>query len=162
VSFMWFPEDDNCLKLKQDSTFIDRDGQPITDSNTPMPFQDTGGVKEAGQRHCDLIDPHHVLDSPFGPRHPLVILAFDEAHVLTSDPGDTYWNVLVELRRTLRITVKQPIFSLFLSAENFRHISRQAQQDASQRTHLLCIQSWKLVSTPLRILPRKIQSPYNE
>jgi len=56
------------------------------------------------------------LDSKNGPRRPLVVLAFDEAHALTDNPpGQEYWNLFLELRPFLRYIQEFPIFSLFLS-----------------------------------------------
>jgi len=53
------------------------------------------------------------------PRRPLVIFAFDEAHILTDNPSTmnraTTWNLFLELRRILRETSGRAIFSLFLS-----------------------------------------------
>jgi hypothetical protein len=138
VSFMWFPEDDNCFKLKQHGRFIDDAGQPTTKSKKSSPrldFQDTGGAKEAGEGLCCLIDPERKLDSTFGPRHPLVILAFDEAHVLTNNPRETeYYDIFIELRRVLRSIAKEPIFSLFLTtAGSFQRFSPDLRSDPSSR-----------------------------
>ena len=137
MSFMWFPEDDNCFKFKKDSTFIDGDSQPTTNSKKSSPrldSQNTGGVKEAAQGLCKVIDPQSTLESSSGPRHPLVILAFDEAHVLTNNPGDTTYNVFIELRRVLRSMVKEPIFSLFLTtAGSFQRFSPDIRSDPSSR-----------------------------
>ncbi|KAI0299879.1 hypothetical protein BC826DRAFT_716513 [Russula brevipes] len=44
------------------------------------------GAKDAGSSLCKYIDPQDLLDSPAGPRWPLVILSFDEAHLLTDLP----------------------------------------------------------------------------
>jgi hypothetical protein len=137
VSFMWFPEHDNRFKLKKNSTFIDGNGKPTKDSKTSSPrleSQNTGGVKEAAQDLCKLIDPNQTLKSPFGPRHPLVILAFDEAHVLTNNPADQTYNVFIELRRVLRSIVNEPIFSLFLTtAGSFQRFSPNIRSDPSSR-----------------------------
>lgn len=93
-----------------------------------------GGVEEAGASLCRFVDPHGLLDSPKGPRRPLVILAFDEAHSLTDKPLDTPWNFFSELRRILRQANKLPIFSLFLStAGRFHLFSPDIRSDPSNR-----------------------------
>jgi hypothetical protein len=73
------------------------------------------GVEESGERLCRLVDPHCLLDSAEGPRWPLVVFAFDEAHTLTDNPPNKEWSLFLELRRVLRRIHKLPIFSLFLS-----------------------------------------------
>jgi hypothetical protein len=67
-----------------------------------------------GLKLCKLIDPENKLDVGSGPRHPLVILAFDESHILTDLLKDRDWTLFSELCRTLRGIVNQPIFSVFL------------------------------------------------
>jgi hypothetical protein len=106
------------------------------DSPPRFVFRDTDGekVEEAGLQLCTFIDPCHVLNDKSGPRHPLVILAFDEAHVLTNKPGDPPWNIFIELHRVLRTTVDQPIFSLFLTtAGRFQLSSPDIRSDPSSR-----------------------------
>jgi hypothetical protein len=75
------------------------------------------GVVEAGTKLSRFIDPKQLLDSPDGPRHPLVILSFDESQILTDTPNDHWqgWTVFTELRRVLHKLSHLPIFSLFLS-----------------------------------------------
>ncbi len=94
------------------------------------------GLEEAGKELCRLIDEHGVLESNKGPRRPLVVLAFDEAHVLTDNPQDTGkgWNLFLELRRILRQIQNLPIFSLFLStAGRFNQFSPEIRSDPSAR-----------------------------
>jgi hypothetical protein len=92
------------------------------------------GVEEAGEKLCRFIDPHHSLDSPKGPRWPLVVFAFDEAHILTDNPPDHNWNLFLELRRILRQIYKLPIFSLFLStAGRFNLFSSKTVSDPTNR-----------------------------
>ena len=91
-------------------------------------------VKAAGEELCRFIDPHRVLDSAAGSRWPLVILAFDESHILTEFPERCGWTLFSELRRALQVIVKQPIFSLFLAtAGSFHHISPEIKSDPSRR-----------------------------
>jgi hypothetical protein len=73
------------------------------------------GLREAGEMLCRFIDKHSLLDSANGPRWPLVVLAFDEAHILTDNPQQEDWNLFSELRRVLRLIQDFPIFTLFLS-----------------------------------------------
>src|SRR6266849_289679 len=98
-------------------------------------FKDGGCVPEAGTSLCTFIDKHKLLDSASGPRHPLVILAFDEAHTLTDYPQDQKdWNLYSELRRILRQIDHLPIFSLFLStAGRFDKFSPEIYSDPSAR-----------------------------
>jgi hypothetical protein len=92
-------------------------------------------VEEVAKKLCRFIDPHGVLDSADpGPRWPLVILAFDESHILTEFPERCDWTLFSELRRTLQAIVKWPIFSLFLStAGNFHRFSPEIHSDPSRR-----------------------------
>ena len=83
---------------------------------------ESGGVEEAGELLCRFVDPHGLLDSAKGPRRPLVILAFDEAHSLTDNPSNTVWKFFWELRRVLRQIHDLAIFSLFLSTAGRFHL----------------------------------------
>jgi hypothetical protein len=73
------------------------------------------GVVEAGIKLSRLIDPKRLLDPTTGPRHPLVILSFDESHVLIDTSKNQDWTVFSELRRVLCELAHLPIFFLFLS-----------------------------------------------
>jgi hypothetical protein len=72
-------------------------------------------IENAAENLCRFIDPHGVLDSNEGSRWPLVIFAFDESHMLTESPDPCGWTLFSALRDTLRVIVKKPIFSLFVS-----------------------------------------------
>jgi hypothetical protein len=75
-----------------------------------------------------------VLDRDEGSRWPLVILAFDESHILTEFPKCCGWTLFSELRRTLQVIVKQPIFSLFLAtAGSFHVLSPEITSHSSNR-----------------------------
>jgi hypothetical protein len=92
------------------------------------------GVAEAGTKLSRFVDPKELLDSTKGPRHPLVILAFDESHTLTDTPRDKSWTVFSELRRVLGELVDLPIFSLFLSTTGKFHLfSPEIRSDPSRR-----------------------------
>jgi hypothetical protein len=96
--------------------------------------EDRVGLEEAGEKLCRFVDPHRLLDSAEGPRWPLVVFAFDEAHILTDNPPDDDWNLFLELRRILRQIHKFPIFSLFLStAGRFNLCSSEIRSDPSNR-----------------------------
>lgn len=89
---------------------------------------------EAGQKLCGFVDERYLLDSSNGPRWPLVVLAFDEAHVLTDNPPDGNSNLFMMLRGILRQIHKLPIFSLFLStAGRFNLFSPEIRSDPSDR-----------------------------
>jgi hypothetical protein len=77
--------------------------------------EDREGVEQAGEKLCRFMDPYHLLDSAAGPRRPLVIFAFDEAHVLTDHLLGDSWDLFLELRRILRQIHNLPIFWLLLS-----------------------------------------------
>ena len=130
MSFTSLSKDDKSFKLE-------RVGQLCSNSTTNSPpryFFEGKGVKEAGKELCAFIDPNHILDSPRGPRHPLIIFAFDEAHVLTSPSGVVSWNLFIELRRILRATHEDPIFSLFLTTTGrFQLFSPAISSDPSSR-----------------------------
>ena len=97
-------------------------------------FEDQEGVAEAGERLCRFVDPHRLLDSAEGPRWPLVVFAFDEAHILTDNPPSKEWSLFLELRLILRKIHKLPIFSLFLStAGRLSVFSPGVRSDRSNR-----------------------------
>jgi hypothetical protein len=79
------------------------------------------------------------LDSAGGPRRPLVVLAFDEAHTLTDNPpGQAGWNLYSELRRILQQIDHLPLFSLFLSTSGrFDQFSPDIHSDPSARAREL-------------------------
>jgi len=90
------------------------------------------GVKEAGEKLCRFIDPKRVLDARNGSRRPLVILSFDESHILADIPKRSSWTLFSELRRVLREIIDHPIFSLFLStAGRFHLFSPEIRSDRS-------------------------------
>ncbi|KAH9954174.1 hypothetical protein BC827DRAFT_1244139 [Russula dissimulans] len=118
----------NVVEFTQDKQVRERDGHL-----TPR-YVDHKGVLESATNLRNFIDPHGTLSSPQGPQRPLVILAFDESHLLTDNPKDTPWNLFFGLRRTLREMAKLPIFSLFLStAGRFHEFSPEIRSDPSTR-----------------------------
>ena len=106
----------------------------------PDVSKDGGGIENAAKLLAQFIDPDKLLRRKEGfPRRPLVIFAFDEAHILTDNPPTknraTKWNMFSELRRFLRQTSDQAIFSLFLStAGRFNVFSPEISSDPSRRT----------------------------
>ncbi len=88
---------------------------------------------DAAKSLSDFIDPNHVLDLKEKlPRQPLIILAFDEAHLLTNNPSNEPWTFFSELHRILHQTSDQPIFSLFIStAGRFQLFSPSTGSDPS-------------------------------
>jgi hypothetical protein len=136
-------EADGSFKLAQDSkkTEKPKSDNPKSDSPPRYTSQSAGdgydpgdGVKEAGERLCRFIDSQRVLNSRDGSRRPLVILSFDEAHILTDIPESSSWTLFSELRRVLRETIDHPIFSLFLStAGKFHLFSPEIRSDPSGR-----------------------------
>ena len=64
-------------------------------------FPGYGGVKEGGKKLCEFIDPDCKLDVGEEPWHPLIILIFDESHILTNTPKNTLWTLFSELHHTL-------------------------------------------------------------
>ncbi|KAF8492177.1 hypothetical protein F5888DRAFT_1806903 [Russula emetica] len=104
----------------------------------PYDFEDGDEAEDAGKLLARFVDPHDLLDRDEGrPRRPLVIFAFDEAHILTDNPpvaNRATWNMFSELRRILRQTSDQAIFSLFLStAGRFNLFSPEISSDPSMR-----------------------------
>jgi len=93
------------------------------------------GVSKAGNQLRDFIDKDEVTCSETKKmRKPLVILAFDEAHVLTEFVHNRNWSIYSELRRCLVHIVDLPIFTLFLStAGKFRHFSPEKKWEISSR-----------------------------
>ncbi|KAM6495554.1 hypothetical protein JOM56_008260 [Amanita muscaria] len=78
---------------------------------------------------------------------PLVVLTFDEAHVLSVEKhqsGIGYFSKFSELRRALRALKDLPIFSVFLSTSGkIQNITPRAEDDGSGR-----VQKSKLVLLP--------------
>jgi hypothetical protein len=109
---------------------------PASQADSPPQYisEKLGNVNKAGENLCKFIDPQGVLDPDEGSRWPLVILAFDESHILTDNPKNRSWTLFSELRRTLREIVDRPIFSLFLStAGSFHLFSPEIKSDHSSR-----------------------------
>jgi len=97
------------------------------------------GVLEAGTRLKDFIDEHDdILSEVEGTVWPLVVLAFDEAHILTEFPvDDRGWTIYSELRRCLCQLLGLPMFTLFLStAGKFRLFSPDRPGDLPGRVVL--------------------------
>lgn len=110
------------------------DGHPPKFSPSRYVGKDGHGVLQAGEALCHFIDPHMVLAQRKGPRWPLVILSFDESHILTDGSQNGGWSLFSELRRTLQQLVTLPLFSLFLStAGHFRSFSPEIKSDPSSR-----------------------------
>ncbi len=136
-------EADGSFKLVRDSkkTKKPKSDNPKSDSPPRYIFESAGdgynpgdGVTEAGEELCRFIDSKRVLDSRDGSRRPLILLSFDESHILTDIPKYSSWTVFSELRRVLREIVDHPIFSLFLStAGSFHQFSPEIRSDPSGR-----------------------------
>lgn len=121
--------------------FMDRGEQVKEDEKEPVPehpryvSRGEGCLQEAGEDLCRFIDEHRLSDSEKGPRRPLVVLAFDEADILTDNPLDQKtWNLFSELRQVLREIQHLQIFSLFLSTGGrFDKFSPDVHSDPSAR-----------------------------
>jgi len=146
VSFRKFPhfgEDDSSPKFmkgsRQKSAPKDTGGPKRPEKFDPYILKDGDGIENAGKLLAEFVDPGNVLDRDKElPRRPLVIFAFDEAHILTDNPPipnrATNWNLFSELRRILRETSDYAIFSLFLStAGRFNLFSPEISSDPSRR-----------------------------
>ncbi|KAF8337041.1 uncharacterized protein EI90DRAFT_3044670 [Cantharellus anzutake] len=97
--------------------FVENSGQ-VDHENMPEHGQygcESWNLVEAGERLCRFIDEHKVLESHQGPRRPLVILALDEAHVLTDNLPEQRRDLFMVLRQYLRQLQMLPIFWLFIS-----------------------------------------------
>ena len=141
VSFREFPHfgvDDSFPKFMEGSRQIYDPKEPK--EYHPYVSKDGFGIDKAGESLAGFVDPHNLLDRDEGlpRRRPLIILAFDEAHILTDNPPilnrTTNWNLFSELRRILRQTSDYAIFSLFLStAGRFDLFSPEIRSDPSKR-----------------------------
>ena len=138
--FPHFGENDNVSKFIEG---IQQANEPGF-SKEPEEFQpyvskDWEGVEDAAEHLAQFVDPNNLLDRDEGhPRRPLVIFAFDEAHILTDNPPTVNrpdrWTLFSELRRVLRLTSNRAIFSLFLStAGRFNLFSPEIRSDPSAR-----------------------------
>ncbi len=138
VNFLSFPafcENDDLLEFIESSEVDGTKENRYASHDHGWYISRGQGLNEAGERLCRFIDKHSVLESNDGPRRPLVVLAFDEAHVLTDNPpGQPGWNYFLELRRILRQFHRHPIFSLFLSTAGcFNQLSPEIRSDPSAR-----------------------------
>ncbi|KIL63618.1 hypothetical protein M378DRAFT_24971 [Amanita muscaria Koide BX008] len=113
---------------------------------TSTPFTRGGEQLDIRRTALDLLkclDPI-LKDANLETLPPLVVLAFDEAHVLSVEKHqfDTaYFSEFSELRRALRALNELPIFSVFLSTSGqIQNITPPAEGDASSR-----VQKSKLV-----------------
>ncbi len=80
-------------------------------------------MKEAGEAlSCFLSSSIERVGDRSGLCKPLIILSFDECHVLGERMWDKNWTIFSELRRTLRELHHEPIFSLFLSTASDFHV----------------------------------------
>jgi hypothetical protein len=96
--------------------------------------KDREGLGGAGEKLSMFVDPCKMLDRVKGSRRPLVIFAFDEAHILTDNPPKKDWNLFSELRRILRQISDDAIFSVFLStAGRFHLFLPEIRSDHSDR-----------------------------
>ncbi len=131
VNFLSFPvfcENDGFLELVKSSELVSNEENEYTIQGSYT--SGVEGLKDAGEKLCRFVDEHSVLDSQHGPRRPLVILAFDEAHVLRNNPpGQPSWNLFLELRRILQQFHDHAIFSVFLStAGRFKQFSPDTRE----------------------------------
>lgn len=114
----------------------------ITKSLPQYVDQDGKGVCTAGKTLCEFVDPRGVLDLKDW-RWPLVLLSFDEPHVLIDGAKEGDWTLFSELRRILQRldSSDNSIFTLFVStAGDFRLLSPKIKSDPSSRVvneHLL-------------------------
>ena len=132
-----FGEDDSLPKFLEGTKQKQNTNGP--DEFHPYVSKEGDGIVTAGRLLSRFIDPGNLLDRDRDmPRRPLVILAFDEAHILTDNPPisnrTTRWTLFSELRRILQQTSEDPIFSLFLStAGRFNLFSPEISSDPSRR-----------------------------
>jgi hypothetical protein len=109
--------------LQTISSYLDSKTDPYARQATIINSSGTGKLL------AQFVDPRGLLDHhKDGPQRPLVIFAFDKAHILTDNPPitnrSTKWNLFSELRLILRQTSEHALFSLFLSmAECFNLFS---------------------------------------
>jgi hypothetical protein len=137
-----FGEDDGFPKFIEGSRQVEDIKDP-KQRNLPPEFypwvsQGGDGIESAGELLTRFVDPRGLLGHQDGPRRPLVIFAFDEAHILTDNPPitnrATKWNLFSELRRILQQTSELAIFSLFLSTGGrFNLFSPEMSSDPSNR-----------------------------
>jgi hypothetical protein len=143
VSFREFPhfgQDDGFPNFMEGCQQINDAKQPKQPKEFyPYVSKDGHGVEDAGKLLARFAGPDKLLDRDKQlPRRPLVIFAFDEAHILTDNPPITNRanevESVSELRRILRQTSDQAIFSLFLStAGRFNLFSPEISSGPSRR-----------------------------
>ncbi|KAF8264914.1 hypothetical protein EI94DRAFT_1805150 [Lactarius quietus] len=105
------------------SSGSDADGPQIPDTSER--------VLQAAEGLVRFLDPTGLLYSKDGPRRPLVILAFDEGHILAHIVAEQ-GSLFIDIRSALRIFVELPIFTLFLStAAKSRLFSPTTESDLS-------------------------------
>ena len=93
-------------------------------------------IKGAALEFLKILDPK-LDQKQLKTLQPLVVLAFDEAHVLTTEQYNTedgYFSKFSELRRAIRALVDFPIFSVFLStAGKIQYFTPRPDRDNSGR-----------------------------
>ncbi|KAH9828946.1 uncharacterized protein C8Q71DRAFT_891689, partial [Rhodofomes roseus] len=112
-------------------------------------------VKTSAEELIRFLDPWKKAR----PDEPLVILCFDEAHMLTmSVAGEYDWTRFSELRRVLRMIVGWPIFTLFLSTVGkLEQFVPLPQQETSGRLAIRELGLFApIVLTPFDILAERI------
>jgi hypothetical protein len=115
---------DNC-QWKQESS-----GRDMQHINTDML------VLKAAKELTQFLDPADILASKAGAQQPLVILSFDEGHMLTTIQVEQGVPLFTELVWALHLitVIDLPIFSLFLSMPPIFHsFSPKYQADPSSR-----------------------------
>ncbi|TFY50412.1 hypothetical protein EVJ58_g11058, partial [Rhodofomes roseus] len=117
--------------------------------------QNNKTVKTSAEELIRFLDPWKKAR----PDEPLVILCFDEAHMLTmSVAGEYDWTRFSELRRVLRMIVGWPIFTLFLSTVGkLEQFVPLPQQETSGRLAIRELGLFApIVLTPFDILAERI------
>jgi hypothetical protein len=93
-------------------------------------------LSDAANALINTLDPS-MAASELNKQPPMVILAFDEAHVLVWEPAGNTWSKFSEFRRALRSIRSYPIFSVFLSTTGRVHaFIPSSREDLSARLML--------------------------
>jgi hypothetical protein len=110
------------MRKADDFKFMRVNQKSLGSNAASLKPQDTAVlVQQAARELLEFLDPVGLLNSPAGPQQPLLILSFDEGHMLV-DTLLGRGTLFLELVHTLHLVADLPIYSLFLSTAAKFHL----------------------------------------
>ncbi len=84
MAFIHFSHGDRSFQMVKGNVEPVKTAKSTTVSPPQYCFTGYGGVQQGGEKLCKFIDLLFKLNVGEGPWHPLIILIFDESHILTN------------------------------------------------------------------------------